>query len=328
MSGRRVPIRIVGTVAVLLLAGAAARPAAQALQFTRIGTVPGPADLVRVDGGRAFVSATKTLTIFDVTRPEAAKRLGAHSFPEKIWGFRVNGPTVYVAADFYGFAVLDVSNPAAPALRGALKTPGQAKNVAIYGTKALVADHMSGVDYLDISNPAQPKKIGSFFLDGYARDVVAAGPMAFAVDAPSGLYVLDLDRPDPIETAVSSVQSASTPSFVEISEPSASPRLVCIVGAGLLQFYDVSNPAAPVKLAMLKTPGRPIRATLKGKLAYVADGPEGLQVVDLSVPSAPKIVGSFKTPAPARDVAVDNGIVYVVVGAREEPGEVIVLRQS
>jgi hypothetical protein len=324
MSGRLMQVRIAGVVAALLLAAMAARPAAQSLTFTRVGTIPGPADLVRVDGGRAFVAATKTLTIHDVTKPDAPKRLGAHAFPEKIWGFRVSGPTVYVAADFYGFAILDVSNPASPVL----KTPGQAKNVAIYGTKALVADHMSGVDYLDISNPAQPKKIGSFFLDGYARDVVAAGPMAFAVDAPSGLYVLDLDRPDPIETAVSSLQSASTPSFVEISEPSASPRLVCIVGAGLLQFYDVSNPAAPTKLGTLKTPGRPIRATLKGKFAYVADGVEGLQVVDLSTPSAPKIIGSFKTPLPARDVAVDNGLIYVVIGAREEPGEVLVLRQS
>jgi hypothetical protein len=328
MIGRRGFVGTSGAAAVLLVAALATRPAAQSLQFTRLGTIPGPSDLVRVDAGRAFVAAAKTLTIFDVAKPEAPRRLGTHTFPEKIWGFRVIGPTAYVAADFYGFATLDVSNPAAPALRGVLKTPGQAKNVAIYGSKALVADHMSGVDYLDISNPAQPKKLGSFFLDGYARDVVAAGPLAFAVDSPSGLYVLDLDRPDPIESAVSSLQSASTPSFVEISEPSASPRLVCIVGAGLLQFYDVSNPAAPAKVSTLKTPGRPVRATLKGKFAYVADGLEGLQVVDLSTPSAPKIVGSFKTPAPARDVAVDNGIVYVVVGAREEPGEVVILRQS
>jgi hypothetical protein len=328
MTGRRASVRIVGAAAALLVAAAAARPAAQGLQFTRVGTIPGPSDLVRVDGGHAYVAAAKTLIIFDVAKPEAPKRMGAHTFPEKIWGFRVSGSNVYVAADFYGFATLDVSNPAAPSLRGALKMPGQAKNVAIYGTKALVADHMSGVDYLDISNPAQPKRLGSFFLDGYARDVVAAGPLAFAVDSPSGLYVLDLDRPDPLESAVSSLQSASTPSFVEISDASSSPRLVCIVGAGLLQFYDVSNPAAPAKVATLKTPGRPVRATIKGKLAYVADSVEGLQVVDLSTPSTPKIVGSFKTPAPARDVAVDNGIVYVVVGAREEPGEVIVLRQS
>ena len=51
-------------------------------------------------------------------------------------------------------------------------------------------------------------------------------------------------------------------------------------------------------------------------------------MVDLSTPSAPKIIGSFKTPLPARDVAVDNGLIYVVIGAREEPGEVLVLRQS
>lgn len=321
------------TCLVVALASAAAASAvglvhAQTLQFTRVGAIPGPADLVRVDGGRAYVASAKTLTIVDVSKPEMPKKAGSHTFPEKIWGFRVIGPTAYVAADFYGFAMLDVSNPSAPTLKGMVKTPGQAKNVAIYGTKVLVSDHMSGVDYIDISNPAQPKKLGSFFLDGYSRDVVASGPLAFAVDSPTGLYVLDLDRPDPMEAAVSSLQSASTPSFVEISDPSASPRLVCIVGAGTLQFYDVTNPAAPAKVSTLKTPGRPSRATFKGKFAYVADGGEGLEVVDVSTPSAPKIVGSFKTPAPARDVAVDGSTIYVVVGAREEPGEVIILRQS
>ena len=142
MIGRRGSVGTLGAAAALLVAAVAARPAAQALQFTRVGTIPGPADLVRVDGGHAYVASAKTLAIFDVAKPDAPMRLGAHCFPEKIWGFRVIGSTVYVAADFYGFATLDVSNPAAPSLRGALKMPGQAKNVAIYGTKALVADHM------------------------------------------------------------------------------------------------------------------------------------------------------------------------------------------
>jgi hypothetical protein len=292
-----------------------------------VATIPGPADLLRVDGSLAFVAAGKTLTIFDVSNPAAPKKAGSHTFPEKIWGFRVVGSLVYVAADFFGVGVLDVSNPASPVLRGSVKTPGQAKNVAVYGTKALVADHMSGLDYLDVSNAANPVKLGSFFLDGYARDVVAVGSLAYAVDAPTGLYVLDLAKADPLEP-VSTSQSASAPAFIELTDASVTPRLACLIGAGSLQIYDVTNPASPAKVATFRTPGRAQRAALKGKLAYVADAAEGLQVVDLSTPATPAIVGSFKTSAPARDVAVAGSLVYVVIGGREGGGEVVVLRES
>ena len=326
MTRSRVSTAIAMLISGLIVAAGVQRAGAQTLRFIQVGAIAGPADLIRVEGANAYVSAGKTLAVFDVSKPEAPKRQGSHTFPEKIWGFRVVGPLVYVAADFFGLGVLDVSNPSAPTLRGSLKTPGQAKNVAVFGTKALVADHMSGLDYIDVSNAARPAKLGSFFLDGYARDVVTAGSLAYAVDAPTGLYVLDLARPDPLEP-VSIVQSANAPSFIELSDSSTSPRLACLVGAGLLQIYDVTNPAAPVKVGSLRTPGRPLRASLKGKLAYVADGPEGLQVVDLSKPAMPAIVGGYKTAAPARDVAVAASHVFLVLGGREGGGEAVVLRQ-
>ena len=72
-----------------------------------------------------------------------------------------------------------------------------------------------------------------------------------------------------------------------------------------------------------RTPGGARRVSLKDKLAYVADGREGLQVVDLSTPSAPRIVASYKTARPARDVAVADSLVFVSVG-----NEVLILRQT
>ena len=107
--------------------------------------------------------------------------------------------------------------------------------------------------------------------------------------------------------------------------------LVCMVGGGLLQVYDVSSPEAPVKTAELRTPGgRPRRVTLRGRLAYVADGPAGVQVIDLSTPSEPTIVSSYATPRPARDVAVTASHVFVAVGEEEgdEDGAVLILQLS
>ena len=310
---------------------------AQGVTFVAVGSIAGPADLVRVEGRYAYVAAGKTITLVDISNPAAPTRTGAYTFPEKIWGFRVVGSAVYVADDFFGLGILDVSNAAAPTLRGSMKTPGQAKNVAVFGTKAVVADHMSGVDFIDVSNPAKPASMGSFFLDGYARDVVASGSLAYAVDAPAGLYVFDLSKPGPLD-AVSSQQSATAPGSIVVSDVPAAqgPKVAVLVGGGSLQVYDLTNPAAaPVKAATYRTPGgRPQRVALRGTQAYVADGPAGLEVVDLSTPSSPRLVGTYKTPNPARDVAVADSLVFVVAGPLPQGnlssggGEVLILRQT
>jgi hypothetical protein len=276
------------------------------------------------------------LTVFDVANPAAPRRLGAHTFPDKIWGMNEGGGLVYAAVDKYGLAILDISGPAGPVLRGSFKTPGQAKSVALVGTTALVADHMSGVDFIDVSNPAKPSTLGSFFLDGYARAVASAGSIAAAVDAPTGIYVFDFTKPAKLE-AVGSDQSAERPSLVDVTSTTgaAAPDLAVLVGSFTLQIYDISAPEAPRKLSTFRTPtGRPVRVTLRNSLAYVADAAEGLLIVDLSEPASPRVAATFKTAMPARDVAVGDGLVLVAVargGSAEAPpaeGQIVVLRQK
>jgi hypothetical protein len=320
---------------VVIIVGIAGRTSAQGMTFVRVGSIEGPADRIELQGTRAYIGGERTFAVVDVSTPAAPKKLGTYTFPEKIWSFRVVGSLAYVADDFFGLGILDVSNPAAPGLRGSFKTPGQAKSVALFGTKAVIADHMSGLDHLDVSDPVTPVSLGSFYLEGYARDVVASGAVAFAVDAPAGLYVFDLSKPGPLD-AVSSLQSASTPASITVSDESTrGPRLAVVAGAGMLQIYDVSNPAMPVKTAAFRTAGaRPNRVRLRGSTAYVADGPGGLQVVDLSTPSTPSLIGTYATPDTARDVALADSLVYVVIGPPPTGnipgggGEVLILRQQ
>jgi hypothetical protein len=298
--------------------------AGQTLTFSRVGSIPGQVDTIEVQGTHAYLATAKTLTIYDISNPADPKRQGAYTFPEEIWSFKVEGSIAYVGNNFSGLGLLDVSNPAVPVLRGSLKTPGQAKTAAVFGTKALVVDHMAGLVLVDVSNPAKPVSLGSFFVDGYARDVVTSGSLAFAVDSPTGFYVLDLAKPDPLQP-VSSLQSGTGLRGVEVSRASAKggPSVVVLLGGGSLQLYDVSTPAAPVRLPPYRTPGGAQRVALEGPLAYVADGGSGLQVVDLRVPAKPTIVGSFSTQSPARDVALADSLVFVVTST-----EVLVLRRT
>lgn len=322
----------------------------QMLTFTPASSIAGPFDLVGAEGTFAYVARGETLTVFDISDPTTPTQRGSYAFPEMIWGFTVAGSMAYVAAGHSGLWILDVSNAASPTVRGSIKTPGQAKNVAVSGTKAVVADHMSGVDVIDISNVAEPVSVGSVYTDGYARDVAMFGSRAYAVDNPAGFYVLDLSKPDPLEP-VGSLQSASAPRFVEILE--ANPNIAVLVCGipndplralrreraadeprGTLQLYDVSNPASPVRVSTFPTPGGAQRVALKGTLAYVADGPEGLSVVDVSTPSHPQLIGTFQTGNAVRDVAVADSAVLLLAGSprrgshSQDDGNVILLRPT
>lgn len=321
---RRRPI----VLGMALLLAQASQGTAQTLEFTPVGSIAGPVDMIKVSGRYAYVSAAKTLSIVDIADPAAPKRVGSYTFPELIWGFAVDKTTVYVAGDTYGFAILDASNAAAPVLRGAIKTPGQAKNVAMSGTKALVADHVAGIDLIDLSTPAKPALAGSFFVDGFAKDVVTTATVAFALDQPGTLYAFDLTKPGSFEPASMVKLANPIPLRAQLAVSSESspsgPRAAVVVGGGPLQIYDVSNPRAMVPAGTYRTPGNAQRIALIGTRAYVADGPAGLLVLDLSIPSQPRVAGSYKTMAPARDVAVAGSLVFVNAGSEQ----VVILQQG
>jgi hypothetical protein len=290
--------------------------AAQPVHFIVVSSLDAPHDLVKLQGSRAYLAGGKVFTIFDLSNPASPRREGQFEFTDKIWGFNLVGSMVYVADDLAGLAILDISDPAKPRLRGTLKTHGQAKAVVVLGTKALLVDHMDGLALIDVSDVTKPAAAGSLFLDGYARDVALSGSLAYAVDSPTGFYTVDLAKTGPLDFA-GSLQSANGQTVA------ASGAIACVPGRGGLQVFDVSNPSAPVLAATLKTPGVPQRVAIRGKRAYLADGPAGLQVVDLSDRSKPAVIGTYKTSSPARDVAVGEGLVLVATAGEG----IVVLRE-
>jgi hypothetical protein len=300
---------------------------AQVVTLSPAGSIAGPIEMIRVQGQRAYVTNGPTLTALDLAEPTAPKPIGSYMFPERIWGLRVAGPNVFVSADRFGLGIVEFAADGTATLRGSVKTPGQAKSVAVSGAIALVTDFVSGLDVIDVANPSKPVVGESVFLDGLATDVVTSGSFGYAADRPTGFYVFDLSKRMPLEP-VGSLQSAvanNTPrAQLEVIDGLAGRRIVVLVAGGLLQFFDVSTPTAPMKLPPFKTPGGAQRIALKGSLAFVADGPEGLQVVDLGNPLAPRIVATFKTSAPAREVAVADPFVFVGL----VNGEVAILRRQ
>ncbi len=309
--------------ALAALVGLALVPApgsAQDLALAAVGEIPGPAELVRVRGARAYVSGGHVFTIYDVSDPASPVALGSHTFPQEIWGFRLTGDRAYVGANFFGLGILDISGPGGPVLLGQHKTLGQAKIGATASGKVGIIDHMEGFVLVDISDETAPAGIGSFFLDGYARDVVTDGTLAFATDSPSGLYVFDLARPGMPEP-VGVLHAPNAPRDIDVSPGTAErPTLIVGAGGGDVQVYDVSDPAVPEKVASVATPGRATRVSMNGDEVFVADNEAGVSVVDVTDPGRSALVGTFATVRPARDVSADGSLVAVVVGDSEREG--------
>jgi hypothetical protein len=324
----------IGAVAILLSCVTLPSPrgiAAQAGAVQSLALFPGAVDLVQVSGSRAYLIAGPKLTILDVSNPAAPRVAGEYTFPERIFAVRVSGNHVYAAVDFQGLAVLDVSNPAMPAPLGTVKLPGQAVGLDLSGSRVMVVNRISGLEVFDISNPARPVQIGAHYADGYALDVAAVGSVALVVDYPNGLIVVDTSAPgEPKELGVIAPQEKPVQVAVGqfTSKAGKNVTIACVVGeSGLLQLYDVSNPAAVVRIGTYTTPGPPLtpilataaglRVSMRGSLAYVARGPAGLQILDLSDPAKPALVGTYPTAGAARDaIATDTHIFVALAEAR------------
>ena len=314
---------LTAAAAALLLGAGWAAPDAAAQQVTleAVGEIPGPANVVRVRDGVGYVAGLHTFTVHDLSDPANPVERGSHTFPQEIWGFRLDGDRAYVGANFFGLGIVDISDPDNVVVLGQHKSLGQTKIGDVAAGKVGLIDHMEGFVLIDVSDETAPEGIGSYFLDGYARDVVTAGTIAYATDSPSGLYVFDLARPG-LPEPIGVVHAPAAPRDIEVSVGEGDrPTLIVGAGGGDLQVYDVSDPAAPRKLSWFVTPGTATRVSVDGSLAYVADTEAGVQVVDLSDPAAPVLAGSYATPRPSRDISASGGLVLVVVGDSEREGE-------
>lgn len=310
---------------------------AQTPDLSRIASINGPAELVQVDGKALYVVADRTLRIIDVTNPSVPQAAGAFTFPEHIRSFAVSGSHVYVLADFHGIRILDVSSPASPVLRGSLELKGGYFTIVLFDKNVLLASSiLAGLQIIDVSDVAKPALLTSYFTDGYTQSISVSRPVAYVVDDPTGLYVIDLSNPrSPAVVTLVNLNvprqkgpGAITTASVAVAEAVAgrSPKMAVLLDStnGLLLFYDVSSPAAPVKMSSFSVPAGSEALVVRESLAYIASGRQGLQIVDFSNPSKPVDSGTFKTMQPAHDVAVSDSFVFVATGS----GGVIIFRSS
>jgi len=321
----------------------------------------GPASDVTVSGDYAFVGSGSALVIVDVSGPSAAWQVGAVSLRSDVVDIAVEGNYAYVV-EGDSLHVIDVSVPSAPAEAGPIiqSHSDYGCNFQLDSTVAVEGGYVyalekciysggeswgvSGVLHIvDVHTPFAPVEVGTIDLGGWGSVAVSnghayaagtwcgcGGELGFCSCA-YGFQVFDLSEPSaPVGVGGLQIEGYDWPGWcpcghaydVAFSDGYAYVAQESWAEGFGLRVIDVSDPTAPVQVALVETPGEALGVAVSDGYAYVADGGSGLRVFDVSAPSAPIEVGSYDTPGTAWDVAVAGAYAYV---ADEEAGLEILL---
>ena len=263
-------------------------PAATAPVAEQVGSLGGRFTAVAVAGGRAYVGEGDALAIFDIGDPANITRLARLPLGITVASIEVAGGIAYVAGGGYytdngSLKLVDVRDPARPLLRGSAPTPGYAQRVVVAGDYAYVA-----------SDSGQGVGAPGYFL-------------SFDVRAP--------DHPALRGSYGGACQTANS-----CSATNTLPRAMSIVGSrayvagdGLVQLFDVQNPAALRLLGSLPTTDIPTGVFVSGANVYVA-GNNGLTIIDISRSDQPRVRSNTLLAATAVRVEVHGTLAYLTLG--------------
>lgn len=245
-----------------------ARPAAQG-KFAAPGTIWA----VHAAPPHVYLTAgTEGMYVVDVSDPQAPALAGTHRTAGQALGVTTSGPIAAVVNLMTGLEIVDVSDRAAPALVETRETPGYQWAVDGAGSNVLVVDQPSGVHLFDVSNPQSSVEQGVYVTEQPAQAVTAgAGGRAYVTYAGAGLVeILDVANPADPRRAGSYRPARSSGRFQRVAVDRFD--MVVPVGEDGIELVDVSDPAAPVRLASCDTPGDAQSAAIRGSLIAVADG--------------------------------------------------------
>ena len=78
------------------------------------------------------------------------------------------------------------------------------------------------------------------------------------------------------------------------------------------EIFSLAEPAQPVRIGEIATPGRARSVVVDGDTAYVADGAAGVHVIDIAVPTDPNVLKTLGGFTDARKVQIADGNLYVL----------------
>ncbi|MCD4690395.1 hypothetical protein K8S17_02940 [bacterium] len=130
------------------------------------------------------------LTIYELTSPEDATKLGTFDTPGNAQAVTAAGNYAFVADGLTGVQIFDISNPENAFIVAAIVTDDYAGDIATDGEKLYVADRYGGLRVVDVSDPLAPTAAG-YLNTPYASGVCFSGDYVYLADRDWGLVIVE-----------------------------------------------------------------------------------------------------------------------------------------
>jgi len=236
---------------------------------------------------------------------------------ESAYSVAVSGNHLYLAARSGGLKVYDITNPELPTEVFTYDTPDLATSITIDGDSLYLSDRGFFLIF-DLSIPSQPGLKGQLESDGYLfmqSAISSTDNLAYIAGHYGGLIAVDIENPE------IPVREWRIPTEFQTTSVTLYDNYVLIAGAGggLTVFPKKLGDKKPVSsTALIDTPSpeaadeQGFKISISNSHAFVADGPNGLQVVNLENIKAPYIAGNYATNGSSRDVLIHNDFTYLL----------------
>ncbi len=274
------------------------------------------------------------LWVFGLEQQEEPNIVAHHDVTfDSVFAIEVQGDLAFLGDR--GLRIVDLAGEGGPAIIASVDDTDSTLDVAVAQDLAVILDWNANVTLIDVEDPEAPSVLAQFepvFTDPclpyYCRgyDVALAGDVMVVATGTAGAHIIDVQDPEQpqqlasISSADITYSAAVHNEFLYLGEGIRASDNVS--ASGVLEIWDISNPAEPKRLA--------VRNTATSITGIVADDQHlfvlewgGLRIFEISDPIYPEEIGWIELGL-YNSIVVDGDVVYL----GSWPGGVIVLDVS
>ncbi len=286
---------------------------------------PGEAMSIVVVGNYAYIAdEIAGLQIVSIRNPARPFRHGRFDTPGFAYGVKISGNYAFIADGSEGLQIVNISDPRDPDRIVRFNTPGTCYEVAVSDGLIYLADGESGMRIISLT-PSIEISDEELNFEAVILNNSISRTLTITNEGHTDLIIRDIvvegddfstDFEDEIVIAANSnhgIRVTFTPEIIRMREgsltiisnaPNQEEILIPLFGAGLGEIQQI---------AYAHPGGVTYDVEVKGNLAFVIAGVNGLHVFDMSDPERPVEIGSVGTPDCAMSICIREDFAYVAV---------------
>ena len=160
-----------------------------------IGSIPGDALNVYVEGDYAYVANGGLFSIVDISDPSEPSIISSVPGSDRRYHIHVVEDTLYLGETNRGLMVYDITDRSEPEYISTVSGTGGIFDVISDGNTLYLACHGNGVKVLDISDKQAPGIIGNHNNGGEAYGIHIVDNYLLVADLQQGVEILDISNP-------------------------------------------------------------------------------------------------------------------------------------